>query len=284
MLPALLNPMSVFKSLDAIDKEPPSFKGDRLTGSRVTLVVLFSVCVSLHLLNYLKTEVAFVALLEFAARFQGYPQNYWLQSLHDAQWYDLARLAWWSWMHVVTFILIPWFTVRVFLKVRMRDLGWGWGETHKHWFGYLYLLLPILVCVVLVSFRKDFVDYYPFYRGAGRSYFDLIAWEVLYLLQFVCVEFFFRGFMINVLRPYFGSAAIWIMVVPYMMIHLSKPWLESTGAIFFGLFLGILAFRSRSIWGGFLVHAGVATSMDIASLTQQDSLPDQWWPDFFQAL
>jgi uncharacterized protein len=63
-----------------------------------------------------------------------------------------------------------------------------------------------------------------------------------------------------------------------LMIHFGKPWLEATGAIFFGLFLGILAMRSKSIWGGFGVHAGVAISMDIASLYQQDALPKIFWP------
>lgn len=68
------------------------------------------------------------------------------------------------------------------------------------------------------------------------------------------------------------------MIVPYMMIHLTKPWLEATGAIFFGLFLGMLAFQSRSIWGGVLVHISIALSMDIAALLQTKGLPQQWMP------
>jgi uncharacterized protein len=66
----------------------------------------------------------------------------------------------------------------------------------------------------------------------------------------------------------------------YLMIHFPKPWLEATGAIFFGLFLGMLALRSGSIWGGFLVHAGVAVGMDIAALVQQQRLPINWWPPY----
>ena len=41
----------------------------------------------------------------------------------------------------------------------------------------------------------------------------------------------------------------------------TTKWMEATGAILFGLFLGLLALRSRSIWGGFLVHAGVAVTI-----------------------
>ena len=68
------------------------------------------------------------------------------------------------------------------------------------------------------------------------------------------------------------------MIVPYMMIHFPKPWLEASGAIFFGLFLGVLALHTRSIWGGVLVHISIALSMDIAALLQTKGLPQQWLP------
>ncbi len=132
--------------------------------------------------------------------------------------------------------------------------------------------------VVLVSQGEDFVNHYPFYPHAGRSWLDFLAWEALYMTQFVVLEFFFRGYMLRAVQPALGANAIWIMCVPYLMIHFPKLWLEATGAILFGLFLGILALRSRSIWGGVLVHAGVALSMDIAALIQKDQLPTQWWP------
>lgn len=278
MLPALLNPRTVFVMLDDIDQTSPSFSGTRREGARTTLIVLFSVCISLLILHYAKEYETLEGLLTLAAQWQGYPGDYWLRRIEQSGWQQLLVLAWWSCTHLVTFVLIPWFVVRFFLKIRMRDLGWGWGETHKHWFGYAYLLTPILFMVVIASHLPDFTDHYPLYRDAGRSYFDLIVWQILYLLQFAYLEFYFRGYMVNTLRPYYGSAAIWIMVVPYMMIHFGKPWLEATGSIFFGLLLAILAIRSRSIWGGFLVHAGVAVSMDIASLVQQGNFPARWWP------
>lgn len=278
MLPALLDPRTVFVMLNEIDQTPPSFTGSRRDGARTTLVVLLSVCVSLLILNYVKNYDVFERVLILLAQWRGYPSNYWVQVIEKNGWQRLLLLAWWSGTHLVTFVLIPWLVVTVFLKVRMRELGWGWGETHRHWVGYAYLLTPILFMVFIASHRQDFLAHYPFYRDAGRSYFDFFAWQALYLLQFACLEFFFRGYIVNTLRPYYGSAAIWIMVVPYLMLHFDKPWLESTGAIFFGLFLAILAVRSRSIWGGFLVHAGVAVSMDIASLVQQGNFPDRWWP------
>ena len=54
--------------------------------------------------------------------------------------------------------------------------------------------------------------------------------------------------------------------------------LEATGSILFGLFLGVLALMSRSIWGGVMVHVAVALSMDLAGLARRGEIPLQWWP------
>jgi membrane protease YdiL (CAAX protease family) len=174
--------------------------------------------------------------------------------------------------------VLPWLVIRFGFKQSMLDFGWRWNQVSEHWRGYLLLLSPILVFVVLVSFGDDFVNHYPFYRQAGRSWLDFLLWELLYMSQFVFLEFFFRGFMLNALRPAIGANAIWVMCVPYMMIHLPKLALEATGAILFGLFLGILALQSRSIWGGVLVHAGVALSMDLAALLRKQDIPGSFFP------
>lgn len=279
-LPYFLNPWSVFRELDAIDREPPSFTAPREQTPRVALIVLFTACLSLLILNYCKNYVVLEQLLVHWARLQQLPAESFIASFRQSPWFQLLNLAWWGGWHLLTYVLLPAIVIRRFLGGRVVDFGLRWGETHKHWRGYALLLSPILCFVVLVSFREDFVHHYPFYGQAGRSWFDFLAWEFIYLGQFACLEFFYRGFFIHALRPHFGSAAIWIMVVPYLMIHFPKPWLEATGAIFFGLFLGMLALRSRSIWGGFLVHAGVAVSMDLASLVQRGQIPTVFWPEF----
>jgi membrane protease YdiL (CAAX protease family) len=165
--------------------------------------------------------------------------------------------------------------LKLVLRDRLRDMGLGLGSLGQHWGWYVLLASPILVFVVLASYRPDFIDYYPFYRQAHLSWTDLLLWELIYLLQFVCLEFFFRGFFVHALRPAMGVNAVFVMCVPYLMIHFPKPWLEATGAILFGLFLGVLSLRSRSIWGGVAVHVAIAASMDIAALIQGPGLPER---------
>ena len=94
----------------------------------------------------------------------------------------------------------------------------------------------------------------------------LLLWELLYIAQFVTLEMFFRGFMLHGLRRSFGANAIFVMMVPYFMIHFNKPMPEAVGAIGAGLILGTLAMRTRSIWGGAAIHVAVAVTMDLLAL------------------
>lgn len=273
-----LHPGRILDCLDEIDQSPDAYQLSRPRALRRVFVTLASVSVCLLILHYAKNSYLLYELLGWLARLQSLPGDHYTNDLLQSPWRHLLGYAWWTGWHLICFLLIPALVIRFLWRERVRDFGWRWGETHRHWRGYLLLLSPILVFVVLVSQGEDFVNHYPFYPHAGRSWLDFLAWEALYMTQFVVLEFFFRGYMLRAVQPALGANAIWIMCVPYLMIHFPKLWLEATGAILFGLFLGILALRSRSIWGGVLVHAGVALSMDIAALTQKGQLPTQWWP------
>ena len=270
-----LNPRNTFRALAAIDAEPPSFTEPTAKRSKICLIVLFSTCWVLLLLNYVQNPQVLLGLLRMGAELRGVAADTYVSAVEQSDYQPLWWLGWWGLCHALFFVAVPVLIIKLLLKRPLREFGAGWGTTHSHWQGYLALLTPIIGFAVLASFSEEFVEFYPFYRNAGRSITEFLVWECIYLIQFASLEFFFRGFMIHALRPSFGSGAIWIMVVPYLMIHFSKPWLEATGSIFFGLYLAILAFRSRSIWGGFFVHAGVALSMDISSLVQQGQFPGQ---------
>ena len=274
----VLHPRQILRALDEIDRASPSYTLDRPAALRRVMLVLACVSVSLLVLHYAKFSTNLLALLGWLGDWNGQGEQHYVEALQAQGWLDLSGYIWWTLCHLLTFIVLPWLVIRFGFKQSMLDFGWRWNQVGEHWRGYLLLLSPILVFVVLVSFGDDFVNHYPFYRQAGRSWLDFLLWELLYMSQFVFLEFFFRGFMLNALRPAMGANAIWVMCVPYMMIHLPKLALEATGAILFGLFLGILALQSRSIWGGVLVHAGVALSMDIAALLRKEQIPGSFFP------
>ncbi len=276
------HPRQILTMLDQLDDDAASYTLNRRATLRRCFWVLASVSFALLMIHYMKYSATLVAGLQWLAQWQGLDKNHWLLLLKQTGFAELVGYIWWTIWHVIGYVVIPWIIVRQVFKQSVMDFGWRWNNTGRHWRGYLLLFTPIAFFIVLVSFRQDFLQHYPFYSQAKRSLFDFFIWEALYLLQFVCLEFFFRGYLLNALRPAIGANAIWVMCVPYMMIHLPKLWLEATGAILFGLFLGILALRSCSIWGGVLVHAGVAVSMDIVSLVKQGQFPHQLMPVVLQ--
>ncbi|MCK5800368.1 MAG: CPBP family intramembrane metalloprotease [Deltaproteobacteria bacterium] len=188
-------------------------------------------------------------------------------------YYNLSQFIYWSLFRVVTYVLIPWVVVLFMPGERIRDYGMSPKGVFSHlWiYGVLYAIIaPVLV---MVSFTRPFQRTYPFYKLAPRSWLDFGIWEAFYSVQFFALEVFFRGFMIHPLKRALGSYAIFVMAVPYCMIHYNKPLAEVLGAILAGTILGTLSLRTRSIWCGVLIHVSVALSMDILSLVQTAGWP-----------
>lgn len=182
------------------------------------------------------------------------------------RYYDLASYAWWSGWRVIGYVVIPVIAIWCMPGERVRDYYVSVRGFFRHLRTYVTLLALVLPPVILFSQTETFYRTYPLYKWSNRSLFDLGAWEGLYALQFLSLEFFFRGFMLRGLAPAMGSKAIFVMIVPYCMVHFGKPFPETIVAIGAGIVLGTVAMRTGSIWGGVLVHLGVAFTMDALAL------------------
>ncbi len=200
------------------------------------------------------------------------------QEWRRGPWWELSQHIYWAAWRVLGFLLMPIAVVKLSGE-RVRDQYLSTEGFAEHLWIYLGAFAVVLVAVVAVSFTDGFSSYYPFYKSAERSWFDFLFWELWYVLQFLSLEFFFRGWWLRAGKTLMGSGAIFAMVVPYVMIHFGKELPETLAATFAGIFLGTLAMRTQSIWGGFLVHCLVAVAMDVAALLQTDGLPTRWWPD-----
>jgi membrane protease YdiL (CAAX protease family) len=215
------------------------------------LVVLVTVCVSLTLQDYIGQGNKFYDY--FPEQVTGY-------------WGEMKRFAWWSGWRFFGYVVLPMITIVLMPGERLRDYFISLRNLRRHIPIYVALYLLVLPAVVIASRTEVFYLTYPFYKWSNRSTLDLLIWEALYALQFLSLEFFFRGYILNALRARCGSAAIFVMVVPYCMIHYGKPMAETFGAIGAGIILGTLALRTRSIWGGVFIHIGVALTMDMLAL------------------
>jgi membrane protease YdiL (CAAX protease family) len=182
------------------------------------------------------------------------------------EYWELMSFVWWTGWRVIGYVLIPGIAILCLPGERLRDYHIGGRHFFRHIWIYGVMFIAFSPVVIAASLNDSFRETYPFYRMANRSHFDLWAWEALYIVQFISLEFFFRGFLLQSLRRVMGANAIFVMVIPYCMIHYGKPMAETIGAIGAGLVLGTLAMRTRSIWGGVCIHVGVAISMDVLAL------------------
>ncbi len=203
------------------------------------------------------------------------PNHSWLKLRKYDEYYGYC---WWSFSRVAGYVFIP-FTAWKFLfpKDSLLDMGLRTRGLWKHAWMYGVLLLIVVPPVFVAATMGDFGSYYPFYKNSSRSWWDFLAWEGIYFAQFFALEMFFRGFIVGALRR-MGFAAVFVMAVPYCMIHYGKPYMEAQGAIIAGVVLGSLAMWTRSIYGGVVVHVIVAFLMDILALLRRDALPDTFWP------
>jgi membrane protease YdiL (CAAX protease family) len=236
----------------AIDRETDRAPDEGGAASLQVLVVLITCCLVLTLQEYVGGSDRFARL---------YPYD-------GGRYWELAGFAWWSGWRVLGYVVIPMLAIALLPGQRIRDYHVSFRGFRRHLWIYVVMFLAILPAVILASKTASFRHTYPFYRMANRSHFDLWTWQALYAIQFVSLEFFFRGFLLQGLRRALGANAIFVMIVPYCMIHYGKPMAETVGAIFAGVILGTLAMRTRSIWGGVLIHVGVAWTMDLLAIAQ----------------
>lgn len=268
-----LNPWLVLKTeFRAVEHDAVDLRASYEGPDWRPLIALLVTALVLLAIHYLKFATVFESLMQSLLGEKGF------REFRNNQYFTLYAELWWGVIHLVGYVLIPITVIRLIFKERIRDYGLGWNDVNRYMPWCIFIAALVVSFAYFASHRSDFLNHYPFYRLAERSVVDLLLWECIYIAQFIFLEFFFRGFLLHSCHARFGATALFVMVVPYVMIHFSKPWLEATGALLFGLVLGIIALRSRSIWGGALIHTSVALSMDLMALIQTGRFPKTWWP------
>lgn len=182
--------------------------------------------------------------------------------------------VYWALFKVLNYFCVPALCIKLVLRERIRDFGFAFSRKREVWLLYLAMFLVVLPLTYGVSWSDAFLRTYPKYKDAGESLQQFFVWEGVYGFQFFMLEFFFRGFILFALARYIGSAAIFVAIVPYSMIHLAKPLAETLGSIVSGIVLGTIALRTRSIYGGVLVHCAVAWSMDLFAMHRKGDLAE----------
>jgi membrane protease YdiL (CAAX protease family) len=234
--------------------------------------VLVLVAVVLSLQEYLLRPAEYAGFLHWLERsFSGMINAETWMSLEN---YSFVFLLYWACGQTLLYVVPPIIFIRFVCKKSLGDYGVKLKGVFSLWWMY-FLMLVAMVPIVLVASRSEgFQASYPFFEPFPNEplWPRFWIWEGAYYLQFVGLEFFFRGFLLHGIRRQFGAYAIFVMMVPYCMIHFGKPMPETFAAIAAGIILGFMSLKTRSIWMGAALHVSVALTMDTCALWRAGKL------------
>jgi hypothetical protein len=152
-----------------------------------------------------------------------------------------------------------------------KDKGlYGLTISNKHIAAYMSLFLLLLPFLVWISFTPDFMNAYPVYRYwwydgifGLENWQHTLVFESVYASFYVITELVLRGALVIGMASILGRHAILPMVAMYCVLHFGKPIGETISSIFGGYILGALAYQTRHIWGGVIIHIAIALTMEI---------------------
>ncbi len=216
-----------------------------------TVIVLFSVPLILTFSWYYTSRLFF---------------HQYLASYFSGNYTDLFKFGYWFTGDFFSLFLLPWLIISVTFKEKLRNYGLSAGDAKAGLkLAVVFILIMIPVIWVATS-TEGFILTYPLLARARDSWTIFIIFESGLLLYIFAWEFFFRGFMLFGLKDKFGYYAVFIQMIPFVILHNGKPSAETFGAVFGGLALGILAYRTKSIYYGIIAHAGIMFSIDAVSV------------------
>lgn len=214
---------------------------------------------------YLKSAF-FTTLYGFSVGFYEYSNISFNGLLASELWYIKMIL---SQLKCAVFFFIPLAIMKLTVDKHVNGI-YGIARKPKHLDAYLVLFFIMIPFLVLTSFTSDFLQAYPqfrpwYYEGIfGMSTWEYtLLFEITYAFDFIMTELIFRGTLVIGMMAIMGRSAVLPMVAFYCAIHFGKPLVEAVSSIFGGYILGALAYQTRHIWGGVMVHICIAITMEV---------------------
>jgi membrane protease YdiL (CAAX protease family) len=154
---------------------------------------------------------------------------------------------------VILYLAIPLAITLFLFRENPRDYGFTLGDWKA---GLVITAVGILFMAPVIYYLghgdETMKAYYkPYLSGLPwRTFLDLIGWE-----------FIFRGWILFGYARKFGPEALWLQAVPFALVHIGKPEVETLSTIFGGFVFGWVAWRTKSFVWPFLIHWFIATFM-----------------------
>ena len=176
--------------------------------------------------------------------------------------YLIEYLFWFAGDFFTYFILAA-LIIKFILREKLSDYGLTFGDS-KAGLKYSSIFLVIMFPLIwYASSMPEFTSKYPHLLSTRNNWDKFLIYESGMLLYMFGWEFIWRGFFLFGLKEKFGFYAVFIQMIPFVILHNGKPALETFGAILGGLALGVLALRTGSFYYCVITHMGVMFSIDL---------------------
>ena len=140
-----------------------------------------------------------------------------------------------------------------------RDKPWDYGIRIGRWKSSIILTAACLAAMALILYGAGKMpEFRSYYHKNAIEWSELLLNTALYMFAW---EFLFRGYMLFGLEKSIGKSAIFVQAIPFVLLHLGKPFLETLFCIPGGFILGYVSYRTRSFLPCFIIHFGIYVMM-----------------------
>jgi len=140
-----------------------------------------------------------------------------------------------------------------------RDKPWDYGIRAGQWkLGLIAVAVGLAVMALVLYGASKMADFRSYYHRDAIDWPDLLRDIGLHMFAW---EFLFRGYMLFGLERSIRKSSIFVQTIPFVLLHLGKPFLETLSCIPGGFILGYIAYRTRSFLPCFVIHFGMYMMM-----------------------
>lgn len=179
---------------------------------------------------------------------------------------SLFEFFYWFIGDFFTLFILSVLIIKFFIRDNPLDYGLRFGDAKtglKISFLFLGVMLPL---IWFATSMDSFALNHPRLNSAKYSWNIFFIYQIGMFIYMFAWEFIWRGFMLFGLKDKFGYYAVFIQMIPFVILHNGKPEIETFGAIIGGLALGYLALRTKSFYYCVVTHFGVMFLMDFISV------------------
>jgi len=146
------------------------------------------------------------------------------------------------------YTVCPIIVIIIVLRKNPLDFGLRMGRPGIWGFWVGIICLAVAVILYVSSFIPSLQNYYQMER------FNFISYFLTSCISLAASEFIYRGFLLFGLKEKFQEGSILLQMIPFALLHLGKPELETVSTLLTGILFGYVAYRGKSYWPAFIIH------------------------------